>query len=451
MLTADLIHDNLTAARSQMGISLGWHIIVASIGVGFPLVILAAEWRGLRRGDADALRLARTWSKVAGVLFAVGAVSGTIISFEMGILWPGLLGTYGSVIGLPFALEGFAFFIEAIFIGIYLYSWDRLSPRLHLLTGVPVAVAGLVSAFFIVTANAWMNDPQGFDLVAGKVTNPDPWKAMFNAATLPESVHLLLASVMVTGFIVASVYAVALLRARRDRYHRLGFLIPFVFAAVATPLQIGAGDMAARYVADRQPVKLAALEGQVHTEHGAGEHIGGLVINGRLEGAIVIPHGLALLAFGDANATVAGLDSVPADQQPPVNVVHVAFDLMVAVGFGLLGLAAWLAWTWRRTKGLPTSRWFLWAAVLAGPAAAAAMEAGWVVTEVGRQPWAVYKVLRTDHAVSTAPGLFAGFYALLAVYAVLTVSTVYVLRRMRGNGAVPSASPMLSASSMVAP
>jgi cytochrome d ubiquinol oxidase subunit I len=449
MVAADVISDNLTAARAQMGVSLGWHIIVASIGVGFPLVILAAEWRALRRGDEDALRLARTWSKTAGVLFAVGAVSGTIISFEMGILWPGLLGTYGSVIGLPFALEGFAFFIEAIFIGIYLYTWGRLSPRLHLLTGVPIAVAGLASAFFVVTANAWMNDPQGFNLVAGKVTNPDPWKAMFNAATLPESVHLLLGSIMVTGFIVSSVYAVALLRGRRDRYHRLGFAIPFLFAAVTTPLQIGAGDMAARYVADRQPVKLAALEGQLHTEQGAGEHIGGLVINGKLQGAIVIPHGLALLAFGDPNATVRGLDSVPVDQQPPTNVVHTAFDLMVGVGFGLLTLGAWLAWTWRRTKALPTSPWFFRAAILAGPAAAAAMEAGWVVTEVGRQPWAVYGVLRTDHAVSTAPGLFLGFYVLLAVYAVLTVSTAYVLRRMARSSIVPSAVAMVGASAVV--
>ena len=441
MLLADVVSDNLTAARAQMGVSLGWHIIVASLGVGFPVVILVAEWRALRRRDADAMRLARTWSRTAGVLFAVGAVSGTIISFEMGILWPGLLGTYGSVIGLPFALEGFAFFIEAIFIGIYLYGWDRLSPRMHLLSGVPVAVAGIASAFFVVTANAWMNDPQGFHLVGGKVTDPNPWAAMFNPATPAESIHLLLASFMVTGFVVAAVYAVAMLRGRRDRYHRLGFLIPFALAAIATPLQIGAGDVAARYVADRQPIKLAALEGQVHTEHGAGEHIGGLIINGQLRGAIVIPHALSLLAHGDPNATIAGLDSVPADQRPPANIVHVAFDLMVGAGVGLLGLGAWWAWAWRRTRALPRSRWFLRGAVLAGPAAAVATEAGWVTTEVGRQPWAVYGVLRTAQAVSTAPGLFAGFYALLVVYSILTVSTLYVLLRMgRGRGSEPAAS-----------
>ena len=442
---ADAISNNLNAARDQMGVSLGWHIIVASLGVGFPIVVLIAEWRGVFRGDAAAMRLARTWSKVAGVLFAVGAVSGTIISFEMGILWPGLLGTFGSVVGLPFALEGFAFFIEAIFVGIYLYGWNRLSARAHFLSGIPIAVAGVLSAFFVVTANAWMNDPQGFRLVNGKVVDPDPWKAMFNPATAPKAIHLLLASIMVTGFLVAGVYASALLRGRCDRYHRVGFAIPFVLAAMTAPAQVVAGDYAARYVADRQPVKLAALEAQQHTEHGAGEHLGGVVINGQLRFAVIIPHGLALLAHGDPSATIAGLDSVPPADQPPVNVVHVAFDLMVGIGFGLFGLAGWFAWAWWRTHALPRSRLFLAAAVAAGPGAALATEAGWVTTEVGRQPWVVYNVLRVDQAVSTAPGLFAGFYVLVAVYAVLTVATFTVLLRLRQSTATPSLLPGLAA------
>ncbi|HET9051222.1 MAG TPA: cytochrome ubiquinol oxidase subunit I [Candidatus Dormibacteraeota bacterium] len=434
---ADAVSNNLDAARDQMGVSLGWHIIVASLGVGFPIVILVAEWRGVYRGDAVAMRLARVWSRTAGVLFAVGAVSGTIISFEMGILWPGFLGTFGDVIGLPFALEGFAFFIEAIFVGVYLYGWNRLSARAHLLTGIPIAVSGVLSAFFVVTANAWMNDPRGFRLVGGKVVDPDPWKAMFNAATPPEAIHLLLASMMVTGFLVAGVYAWAMARGRRDRYHRLGFAIPFVVAAAMAPAQVVAGDFAARYVADRQPAKLAALEAQAQTEQGAGEHIGGVFVDGRLRFAIVIPHALAVLARGNPNATIAGLDSVPAADQPPVNVVHTAFDLMVGIGFGLLGLAVWFAWAWWRTRALPASRWFLWGAVAAGPAAVLATEAGWVTTEVGRQPWIVYGVLRVDQAVSTAPGLFAGFYVLLAVYTLLTVATFAVLLRLRERPAEP--------------
>ena len=447
MRVADVITSNLDAARAQMGVSLGWHIIVASLGVGFPIVILVAEWRALRRKDADAMRLARTWARTAGVLFAVGAVSGTIISFEMGILWPGLLGTYGAVIGLPFALEGIAFFLEAIFVGIYLYGWDRLSPRVHLLSGVPVAVAGVASAFFIVTANAWMNDPQGFNLVNGKVVNPDPLKAMFNPATAPEAIHLLLASLMVTGFVVASVYAFAFLRGRRDRYHRLGFIIAFVFAAITTPLQVVAGDVAARYVADRQPVKLAALEGQAQTEKGAPEHIGGIFINGQLHGAILIPHALSILAYGNPNSTVKGLDSVASADQPPVNEVHIAFDLMVGIGFFLLALSSWLAWTWRRIRALPKSPWFFRAAVFAGPAAVIAMEAGWVTTEVGRQPWTVYGILRTDQAISTAPGLFVLFYVLLAVYTVLTISTLLVLRRLGARATrTPRTMPQIVAS-----
>ena len=422
--------DNLGPARAQMALSLGWHIVLACIGVGFPALILGAEWRGMH-GDADAMRLARRWSKAAGVLFAVGAVSGTILSFEMGLLWPGLIGTYGSVFGLPFALEGFAFFIEAIFIGIYLYGWDRLPPRLHLLSGVPVAIAGVASAFFVVTANAWMNDPQGFTLVNGVLTNPHPFAAMFNPATPVETAHMILAAFMVTGFAVAAVYAAGMLRGRRDRYHRVGLVLPLAVAAALTPAQIVVGDIAARYVADHQPVKLAAMEGLEHAEQGAAEHIGGIVVDGQLRGAITIPHALAFLAKGDANATVAGLDQVPpADQPQVVNLIHLAFDAMVGIGFLLLGLGAWLLVNWLRRRGPPASVWFLRGALVAGPAATVAMECGWIVTEVGRQPWIVYRVMRTADAVNPAPGLVFGLVALVVVYATLTVVTVAVLRRM---------------------
>jgi cytochrome d ubiquinol oxidase subunit I len=435
--------DNLGPARAQMALSLGWHIVLACLGVGLPALILIAEFRGLR-GDADAMQLARRWAKAAGVLFAVGAVSGTILSFEMGILWPGLMGTFGAVFGLPFALEGFAFFIEAIFIGIYLYGWDRLSPRAHLLSGLPIAIAGVASAFFVVAANAWMNDPQGFTLVNGRVVDPHPFTAMFNPATPVETAHMILAAFMVTGFAVASVYAVGMLRGGRDRYHRLGLVLPLTIACVLTPAQIVVGDLAARYVADRQPVKLAAMEGLQHTETGAAEHIGGIVIDGELRYSINIPHGLSLLATGDPNSTIAGLDSVPPQDRPQVvTLIHLAFDTMVGIGFLLLGIGGWLLVSWIRRRQLPGSRWFLRATVAAGPAAVVAMECGWITTEVGRQPWIVYRVMRVTDAVNSAPGLVYGLIVLIAVYAVLTVVTIAILRRMAGSAAT-AAQPVAS-------
>ena len=421
---------DLMAARTQMAVSLGWHIIVACLGVGFPLLVLIAEWRGLRTGDPAWRLLARRWGRTLGVLFAVGAVSGTILSFELGILWPGMMGTFGEVIGLPFAIEGVAFFTEAIFLGIYLYAWDRLPPRVHMLTAVPIVIAGVAGAFFVVAANSWMNQPRGFDLVDGEVTNVDPWAAMFNPATWPQATHMILAAYLVTGFGVASVYAVALLRGRNDRYHRLGFLVPFTFAAALTPVQIGVGDWAAHFVADNQPVKLAAMEGVYETERGTPLHLGGVEVDGELRYSVEIPFGLSLLAHWDPNAEIMGLDEVPQGDRPPVNVVHLSFQTMVAAGTGLLLLGAWFGLAWWRRRDLPRSRWFLRAAALSGVAAVVALEAGWVTTEVGRQPWIVYGRLRTADAVSAAPGLRLGLYALLVVYTILTAATVYVLRLM---------------------
>jgi cytochrome bd ubiquinol oxidase subunit I len=430
---------DLVAARSQMALSLGWHIVLACFGVGMPAVTLLAEWRGLRTGDLNYRLLARRWARAMGLLFAVGAVSGTILSFEMGLLWPGLMGTYGQVIGLPFAMEGIAFFIEAIFLGIYLYAWDRLPPRVHLVTGLPVVVAGVASAFFVVTANAWMNAPTGFDTVAGRVVSVDPWAAMFNPATPSETTHLILAAFMVSGFGMASVYAVAMLRGRRDRYHRLGFTLPFTVAAVITPVQIVVGDWAARFVAGNQPVKLAAMEGVFRTARGVPLHLGGVAVGDRLRYALELPDGLSLLVHGDPNALIPGLDQVAPADRPAVNVVHLAFQLMVGCGFALLALAGWALLARLRHRDLPRSAWFLRGASAAGVLAVVAMEAGWVTTEVGRQPWIVYGVLRTADAVNPAPGLRYGFALVAAVYAVLTVVTVLVLRRLARDAPVPVA------------
>src|SRR5215211_1082724 len=430
---------DLAAARMQMALSLGWHIVVACFGVGMPAITLIAEWRGHRTGDVAYRLLARRWAKAMGVLFAVGAVSGTILSFEMGLLWPGLMGAYGEVIGLPFALEGIAFFIEAIFLGIYLYAWDRLPPVPHLLSGIPIVVAGVASAFFVVTANAWMQQPTGFDTMNGRIVAVDPWAAMFNPATPPQTTHMIVAAFMVAGFGMASVYAVAMLRGRRDRYYRLGFLVPFTVAAVLTPVQIGVGDWAAHFVADYQPVKLAAMEGVFETERGAPLHAGGIAVDGELRYAVEIPHGLSLLAQWDPDAEIMGLKEVAEADRPPVNVVHLAFQLMVGVGFGLLGLAAWAGWVWVRRRDLPRSPWFLRAAALSGVGAVLALEAGWLVTEVGRQPWIVFGVLRTAEAVNPAPGLVWGFALVSAVYLLLTVATVYVLRRLARDKPIPIA------------
>jgi cytochrome d ubiquinol oxidase subunit I len=430
---------DFAAARTQMALSLAWHIVVASFGVALPAMTLFAEWRGQRTGDVAYRLLARRWARAMGVLFAVGAVSGTILSFEMGVLWPGMMGRFGQVIGLPFTLEAFAFFVEAIFLGIYLYGWDRLPPRVHLLSGIPVLVAGAAGTFFVVSANAWMNQPRGFDLESGRVVGVDPWAAMFNPATGPQSVHMLVAAFMVTGFMMASVYAVGMLRGRRDRYHRLGFLVPFTVAAAMAPIQVGVGDWAARFVAEYQPVKLAAMEGQFATETGVPLHIRGSGGDGQMRYAIEIPNGLSLLAFWDPDARIRGLDEVPPGDRPPVNVVHLSFQTMVAAGLGLLGVAAWFWLVWWRRRRPPDGRWFLRAAALCGPAAVLALEAGWVTTEVGRQPWIVYGVLRTRDAVNPAPGLTIGLLAVVVVYAALTAATVYVLRRLARDQRVPVA------------
>lgn len=443
---------DLDAARAQMGFSLAWHIVLACLGVGLPLLTLAAEWLGVRTGDPAYRLLARRWARAMGVLFAVGAVSGTILSFEMGLLWPGLMGIYGQVIGLPFAMEGIAFFIEAIFLGIYLYAWDRLPPRVHLLTGLPIVVAGVASAFFVVCANAWMNQPRGFTLRHGRVAHVDPWAAMFNPATGPQTTHMILAALMVAAFLTCSVYAVALLRGRRrreepKRYHRLGFTLPFTLGAIVAPFQVYVGDWAARFLSDYQPVKLAAMEGVQHTGGHAPLTLGGIAGPDGLQYGLEVPNGLSLLVGYRTDTVVQGLDRVRPSYRPPVTAVHWAFDLMVAAGFFLLALGVWLLLVWLR-GGRKAVRWpfegrfgrlFLALGALAGPAAVVALECGWTVTEEGRQPWIVWGLMSVRDAVNPAPGLLAGLWLVLAVYAVMTVATVYVLRRLARETPVPVA------------
>ncbi|MFJ8803471.1 cytochrome ubiquinol oxidase subunit I [Streptomyces sp. NPDC102487] len=438
---------DLKAARAQMGFSLAWHIILACLGVGLPLLTLTAEWIGLRTGNPSYQLLARHWARAMGVLFAVGAVSGTILSFEMGLLWPGLMGRYGQVIGLPFAMEGIAFFIEAIFLGIYLYAWDRLPPRTHLLTGVPIVVAGIASAFFVVCANAWMNQPRGFTMRGGKVVDVDPLAAMLNPASPPQTVHMILAAMMVAGFLTTGVYAVALLRGRNDSYHRAGFFIPFVFAAVITPFQLVVGDWAARFLAEFQPTKLAAVEGVFTTSDHVPLTLAGIAQDGKLHYGLEVPNGLSLLVGYSPSTVVQGLDKVPPSEHPPVTITHLAFDTMVGLGMFLLFLGAWMLLAWWRTRragdgdvlARRATRPFLVLCSLSGVAAVVAMEAGWTVTEEGRQPWVVWGLMNVRDAVNPAPGLMVGLWLVLAVYAAMTAATVYVLRRLARERPVPLA------------
>jgi cytochrome d ubiquinol oxidase subunit I len=431
--------ENLYPARMQMALSLGWHIIFSCFGIAFPLVTVFTEWRGHRRGDADLTDLARTWAKAMGVLFAAGAVSGTLLSFEMGILWPGLMDRFGEIYGFPFVLEGFAFFIEAIFVGVYLFGWDRLSPRAHMLSALPMVVSGMAGALFVVAANAWMNNPTGFRLDAeGRVTEANPWAPMYGPSTWPQVVHMLLGAYMVTGFTIASVYAVGMLRGRRERRHRMGLLIPLALAAIVTPVQIGVGDWIAKTVATNQPAKLAAMEGLYETRAGAPLSVGGLYYDDRMHYALEIPNGLSLLIHHDPHGVVQGLEAIPADQRPPVNVVHLAFDVMVGLGSALLVLALVFGWTWWRRRRIPGTPWFLRAVAVSGVAAVVALEAGWVTTEVGRQPWIVYRILRTEDAVSPAPGLYFGFYAVVVIYLLLTALTAFVLRRLARSADTPA-------------
>jgi cytochrome bd ubiquinol oxidase subunit I len=438
--------SHLIAGRAQMGTSLAFHLSFAVFGVGLPVMMSIAEGLALRTGDPVWHALARRWSKAFAVLFAVGAVSGTIISFELGLLWPGFTRVAGRIIGLPFSLEGFAFFLEAIFLGVYLYGWDRLSARAHWLAGLPIALSGIASAFFIVTANAWMNVPRGFTLHHGRITHIDPVAALFNPAWPTETAHMVIGALLATAFGVTSVYAVGMLRGRRDTYHRRGLALGMSAAALLAPMQLAVGDLLGRTVAHNQPAKLAAIEGEFGTEHGAGLNLGGFPVPGH-EHSIInirIPNLLSILADDNAHATVRGLASFPrADQTPLALPVRLSFLGMVGIGSFLIGLSVWY-WL-RRGRGRPLDQWTLLGLAASGPLAFAANELGWMVTEFGRQPWVVYGVLRTSQAITHAPGLGVIFSGFTLVYLVLSAMTIWLLRRLAtGAPAVRAAHPDLA-------
>jgi cytochrome bd ubiquinol oxidase subunit I len=428
---APVEQQHLLEARQMQALSFAVHIPLVCFGTAFPAMVLFAEWLHLRTGDPVLRTLARRWSKVMVALFAVGVITGTILSFEMGLLWPNFTATFGGVFGLGFAIEGFSFFVEAIFIAIYVYGWDRLSPRMHLLSGIPVVITGFTGSLMVIAVNAWMNHPSGFRLAGGEAVDIHPWAALFgNRYLWHELVHMYIAGYIVTGFVLAGVYAYGRERGHWGRYERTALAIPLTIAALAAPVQVLVGDWAARDVAQMQPTKLAALEGLGTTERGAPVHVGGWYDDGEVRYGIAIPKLLSFLAYHDPNAEVRGLDAVAPDDQPPVNVVRIAFQTMVGIGTLLAALGAWCLAVRVRYRRLPESVWFYRALVLAGPLSVVALIAGWVTTEVGRQPWVVYGVMRTVEAVTGAGSIPVGYAALATVYAAVAVGVVWVLRRL---------------------
>jgi cytochrome bd ubiquinol oxidase subunit I len=429
------VHQHyLLEARQMQALSFIVHIPLVCFGIAFPAMVMFVEWLHLRTGDELYLTLAKRWSKVMVALFAVGVITGTILSFEMGLLWPNFMATFGSVFGLGFAIEGFSFFVEAIFMGIYVYGWGRLSPRTHLACGIPIVITGFMGSWMVIAVNAWMNHPSGFRLQGGKAVGVHPLSALFgNSYLWHELIHMYVAGYIVTGFVVAAAYAFGRLRKKSSpptRYERTALAIPLTVAALAAPVQVLIGDWAGREVATYQPTKLAAIEGLGPTTRGADEHILGWYTGGKVKFGISIPHGLSLLAFHSWNARVQGLDAVAPNDRPPVNLERYAFQTMVGIGTLMAILGMVFLYVRVRRRRLPESVWFYRAVVLAGPAALVALIAGWMTTEIGRQPWVVYHVMRTSQAVTGAGSLPVGYATLALTYVGVAIALVWILRRL---------------------
>ena len=415
-----------------MALSLGFHIVFAEIGIAMPMMMVIAEWRWARSGEAVYLQLAKRWAKGTAILFAVGAVSGTVLSFELGLLWPRFMELAGPIIGLPFSLEGFAFFTEAIFLGVYLYGWERISTRAHIAAGAVVAASGAASAVFVVMVNAWMNTPTGLVMAGDRIVRIDPVAGMFNPSTAQQALHMLLAAYAATGLAVGGLHAGLLLRRPASLLHRAALSTALVIGVPAALVQPISGDFSARIVAQWQPAKLAALEGQFETEVGAPLRIGGWPDEraGRTRFAIEIPRGLSLLAFHDPDARVRGLSDFPRDLWPPVAPVHVGFQVMVALGTTMALVSLWVLVSVARRRELATNGLLLRALAVVTPFGFIATEAGWTVTEVGRQPWVVQGVMRTAASVTPMPGLIVPMLTFTLLYLGLGAIVVALIAAM---------------------
>jgi cytochrome bd ubiquinol oxidase subunit I len=432
-----------------MAFTLGFHIVLSCLGVALPATILVANYIGVKKGDEAAIELAKRWSKAMAVTFAVGAVTGTVLTFEFGLLWPYFEERFGAAFGIAFAIEGIFFFLEAIFLAVYIYGWKRLGGWAHFWSGVPMVITGIGGAFAVVAANSWMNQPQGFTLnAAGKVVDVEPLRVLFNPATGYEVPHMILAAYMVVGFLVASIYAVGMLKGRRDRLHRLGLLIPLTIGLIATPIQLFVGDTAAREVADHQPAKFAGVECIQETGGHQTEWVGGICTADGVKLGVGLPDLDSFLVGFSADTKVIGLNDIPEDERPPANtLLHLAFDTMVGIGSGLLLLGLWFAWSWWKRRDIPATPWFLRIVALTGTAAIVALWCGWIVTEVGRQPWIVQGYMRTSEAVTEAGGIWFSFGLVLLLYAGLGTAAILVLRAMSrrwrraADGAEETAAP----------
>jgi cytochrome d ubiquinol oxidase subunit I len=443
--------DDLLAARLQMALSLGFHILFSVAGMAMPLLMVLAEWRHQRTRDPVYRELAERWAKGTAILFAVGAISGTVLSFELGLLWPTFMEHAGPLIGMPFSLEGLAFFMESIALGIYLYGWDRVSPAIHLASGVVVAVSGAASGVLVIAVNAFMNTPQGFTRnAAGELTNVNLWEAFFTPAFPTQALHMLVAAYCSVGFAVLGIHAWSLWRRGYNRFHAAALKLALPLLFVVTPLQVVTGDFAAKHIAEHQPSKLAAAEALWETQRGAPFVIGGIPLDGGREVllGLHVPYALSFLAKGDFDAEVTGLEDIPEGERPPVLITHLAFQIMVGAGVAMLALVAWAGWLLWKKRDLARHRRFLRLATFAGPLGLIAVEAGWCVTEVGRQPWIIRGVMLVSEAVTPMPGLVYSLLTCAAVYAFLGSVVALLLYRHvvsvpmgAGESSVPPSAP----------
>ncbi len=423
--------DELLAARLQMALSLGFHIIFACIGMVMPFLMCWSEWRYLRTRKKVYKDLAMAWSKGVAIFFAVGAVSGTVLSFELGMLWPGFMEHAGAIIGMPFSLEGTAFFLEAIALGLFLYGWNYLKPIVHWLSGLLVGLSGLASGILVVAANGWMNAPSGFDYANGVFSNVDPIAAMFNTAWFSQALHMVIASFIATGFAVAGVHAIALWKNRTSVFHRKAIQIAMTFAIIASVLQPISGDISAKFVAKSQPAKLAAMEAHFHTEERAGLWLGGIpdVEKQEVNYGIQLPGLLSFLVHGDFKTAVPGLDQIPKEEWPPVLIVHFAFQIMVGLGMLMLLVGFIYLFLWKFKKHLLWSNTFLILLIICIPFGFIAIEAGWIVTEVGRQPWIIQGIMKTKDALTPMPGIQYSFYMITVLYLFLSIIVSWLMYR----------------------